>query len=613
MTDDKVLLFKMHPCSYGLCDEVIEEIADHFELVRLEPGDFLHRANETVTAVSFVIHGRLKLSMVDMFGNVVVERFQDSGGQFGGMAAALAEPAPVNCVAVDPTTLLKLDYQIGLELTRKHETFRSNLTKLVAEATRNTIIRGRKIPRPMLVAFLHATPETRQLTRRVIKRLQELGESPCVFTDDENWVPMDGVESRTSVVGEGRLSEEDIRHQINEWSSKRRIFFDLSIDHGLTRIGNLVEAANQVFWCVTRENWEIGISAIRDVNQRAAGWKDKSFVVWVLKGEEMASPSLSDSHEFIRREFKLSFTNSQDNQKSRSLVDGFERLIHQLRGVQIGIALGGGAARGMAHLGVLKALAEGGIPIDMVAGTSAGAMTGTLYAAGIDLDFLIDSFVKDLTPNWFFRMLPGGDQWYLLYKYRSGQFDPMLRKYLHDLRLEQLPIPMSAITVDLIGAQAVIRDAGDAVNAITESINLPVLSRPINRDGMALIDGGLVNNIPADVLVSQGCNFVIAVSVTSKMKHEFAKNRPDTPTRQMRSASILQTILRSYLVQNVSVNAIGIQPADFVIEPDVSEFEATDFALTDQMAEIGERTTKEIVPRIREQLSLIDKELFPLD
>jgi hypothetical protein len=79
----------------------------------------------------------------------------------------------------------------------------------------------------------------------------------------------------------------------------------------------------------------------------------------------------------------------------------------------------------------------------------------------------------------------------------------------------------------------------------------------------------------------------------------------------MKSASILQTVLRSSLVQNVSVNAIGIQPADFVIELDVSEFETTDFVLTDQMAAIGEKTTLDLIPQMKKLLSQLDKELFP--
>ena len=104
-----------------------------------------------------------------------------------------------------------------------------------------------------------------------------------------------------------------------------------------------------------------------------------------------------------------------------------------------------------------------------MAGTSAGAMTGTLYASGFAPDYLVGRFVEDLIPSWFFRCLPGGDQWYLLYKYRRKHFDPMLRKYLGDLRLEQLPLPMHTITVDLIGGRAVVRESGDAVHAITEA------------------------------------------------------------------------------------------------------------------------------------------------
>ena len=227
--------------------------------------------------------------------------------------------------------------------------------------------------------------------------------------------------------------------------------------------------------------------------------------------------------EVAREDFKLSFEEPGPT-RGRALVNGFERLIHQLRGLRIGVALGGGAARGMAHLGVLKALEQNGIVVDMISGTSAGAMTGTLIAAGLDADYCTESFVKDLTPSWLFRHLPRGSHWYLLYKYRRGQFDPMLRPYLSDSKLEQLPIPMSAVTVDLVSGEIVVRDTGDAVHNILESINLPVLSVPICREGKVLVDGGLVNNVPADVLVGKGCNFVVAVSVTAKMEQEFGKN-----------------------------------------------------------------------------------------
>jgi predicted acylesterase/phospholipase RssA len=294
----------------------------------------------------------------------------------------------------------------------------------------------------------------------------------------------------------------------------------------------------------------------------------------------------------------------------RSLANGLERLLHDLRGVRVGLALGGGGARGMAHLGVLKALEQAGIVVDMIAGTSVGAMTGIIYASGLDPAYGAGQFAADLRPSWIFRHLARGGHWYLLYKYRRGQFDPMLRKYLHDRKLEQLALPCLAITVDLVGANYLVRERGDAVHAILESINLPVLSVPICRNGQALVDGGLVNNIPADVLVSMGCNFVIAVSVTAKVEKQFCDMTADKPTKRGKTPTILQTLLRSLLVQNHSLNAHGIQPADVVIEPDVAGYDLAEFVRAKEFAAIGEAAALEQIPKIKQLLSRLDPQLF---
>jgi predicted acylesterase/phospholipase RssA len=206
-----------------------------------------------------------------------------------------------------------------------------------------------------------------------------------------------------------------------------------------------------------------------------------------------------------------------------------------------------------------------------------------------------------------------GDQFYLLYKYRRGHFDPMLRKYLNDWRLEQLATPCLSVTVDLVGGDSIVRDRGDATHAILESINLPVLSLPIVRDGQALIDGGLVNNIPADVLVSMGCNFVIAVSVTAKMEKRFCNITSGNGNSTNRRPGTIQTILRSLLVQNYSLNAIGVQPADVVIAPDVTGIEPTEFMRAKELAAIGEAAALETIPTIQKLLGRLDPKLFRFD
>ena len=163
--------------------------------------------------------------------------------------------------------------------------------------------------------------------------------------------------------------------------------------------------------------------------------------------------------------------------------------------------------------------------------------------------------------------------------------------------------------MDLVGGNSVVRDRGDATLAVLESINLPVISVPIVREGQALVDGGLVDNIPADVLVSMGCNFVIAVSVTAKMEKEFCAITPGASAPR-KKPGVVQTLLRSLVVQNRSMNAVGVQPADVVIEPDVTGFELTAFMRAKEMAAVGEAAAIEQVPRIRQLLTRLDPQLF---
>ena len=141
---------------------------------------------------------------------------------------------------------------------------------------------------------------------------------------------------------------------------------------------------------------------------------------------------------------------------------------------------------------------------------------------------------------------------------------------------------------------------------ILESINLPGLSPPICRDGMALVDGGVLDVLPADVLVNAGMEFVIGVDVGSRFALEFAGNRPDTPTEQMRTPTAYQTVVRAMNVQARSIKAVGSQPADFIIEPDVSGIDATDFQRSVEIAAVGEGAARAVINDIQEKLRRLE-------
>ena len=230
-------------------------------------------------------------------------------------------------------------------------------------------------------------------------------------------------------------------------------------------------------------------------------------------------------------------------------------------------------------------------------------MTGTIYSAGFDPEYSTHCFKTDLRPPWFFRQLPGGGYWYLLYKYRFNRFDSMLRKYLQHYRMEQLPVPMATIAVDLVEGEPLVRDTGDAACNILESINLAPLSLPIFKSGQELVDGGLLNNVPANVLALRGCNFVIASTVTAKLEKDFMSVRSQGQPRLSRFFSTIQVIMRQSMIQHYSMNAVGVQPADFVIAPDVTSFDISEFTRADEMATIGKATTLATIGELRTLLA----------
>jgi predicted acylesterase/phospholipase RssA len=245
-----------------------------------------------------------------------------------------------------------------------------------------------------------------------------------------------------------------------------------------------------------------------------------------------------------------------------------------------------------------------------MSGTSAGAMAGILYASGMSPEQAIKNFQHDLTPTRLFRYLPKWPNWYLVSQYRRRAWDGMLRKYLHDWRLEQLSIPFNAVTVDLVQVRTVVRQQGDAVHAILESINLPIVSRPILRDGMVLVDGGVLNNLPADVLAESGVDFVVGVDVSSRVRNEFAGNRPDMPTVKMRNAGALDTLFRIFESQAHNIGKLRNRAVDYWIKPDTSSFGLAEFHRTAEIAAVGEAAARDAIAELRQRLVDLEKRLL---
>ena len=610
MYEDVIDLLKAHDYFRGISGAVLGEIASLAKATNYDAAAVIHQLNDPLTSICFILRGRLKAVRVDSRGDEHLFEIFERGDQYGMMLGGLGESIPVRIFALEPSTILSLDYENSMELMLLNPELRRQWLQTYARRLRRRFFEPASARPPKLLAMLHESPATRHLAQQIIGRLQGLGEAVYVLSDADSWRSIPNARFRSLLDGNRLMKVEEIRGQIAEWNQASRIVLDVTAAQNLNW-GVLLRPADCVLGFIRPREISSAIERLRPLDLASQGWRDKIALVWVLEEGSSVAPVVPEFQDFASREFKICESRLPHPWGKVHSV-GMERLVHFLRGVRIGVALGGGGARGMAHLGVLNILDQNGIVPDMIAGTSVGAMTGVLYSAGLDCDYLTSRFGADLKPPWIFRRLPNGGYWYLLYNYRSGQFDTKLRKYLHDWKLEQLAVPCFTVTADLVSGQAVVRDRGDAVQAILESINLPILSAPICRNGQALIDGGIINNIPADVLTSQGCNFVIAVSVTAKIARQFGANTPDTPTYSMRIPSSAQTLLRTLEVQNVSLNAIGVQPAEVVIEPEVVDFDLAEFMRARELFTAGEQAALTQIPKIQQLLARLDPVLFRL-
>ena len=254
------------------------------------------------------------------------------------------------------------------------------------------------------------------------------------------------------------------------------------------------------------------------------------------------------------------------------------------RSPKVGLALSGGAARGIAHVGVLQALVENEIPIDFIAGTSAGALVGGATASGMPLSEL-ESLGKSLRWRDIGRMTMS----------RSGvqsneRLEEYLRARLPKTRFEELPIPFAAVATELSTGKAVIlKDAGDVPFAIRASCAIPGWYLPvIDEQGRQLVDGGLVANVPVNVARSMGADIVIAVDVNAEGAKFLGQ-----------SLSIIGVVIQSMLVVQRIAAQSQLDAADFVITPHVGHIRWDEMGRAEELLKAGREAVLEGLSGIR--------------
>ena len=285
---------------------------------------------------------------------------------------------------------------------------------------------------------------------------------------------------------------------------------------------------------------------------------------------------------------------------------------------KIGLVLSGGAARGLAHVGVLKALEEQGIRVDAIAGTSMGAVIGGLYASGYKIDELeklaldIDwqEALSDDPPREDIPFRRKQDDRDFLVRQKlsfrddgslglplgviQGQNLSLLRESLlahsSDIRdFDKLPIPFRAVATDIVNGDKVVFRKGHLPQVIRASMSIPAVFAPVEINGQLLVDGGMVDNIPVDVAREMGVDRVIVVDIGTPLR----------PRKQLTTVfDILNQSTTLMTRSNSEVQLASLTPDDILIQPALSAIGATDFGRSQDIISAGYRATQALAPRL---------------
>jgi len=259
-------------------------------------------------------------------------------------------------------------------------------------------------------------------------------------------------------------------------------------------------------------------------------------------------------------------------------------VVAPLKAPRVGLALGGGAARGFAHIGVIQVLEENGIKVDYVAGTSAGSLVAALYASGKDgraLALMADSMDESAFADWAF---PGRGL------IRGEALAKFVRTHTGGRSIEQMRIPLGIVATDLDNGQPILFQVGDPGVAVRASSAVPAVFTPVRIGTREYVDGGLVSPVPVRFARQMGAEVVIAVDISAI---------PDgNPT-----GDAMRMLLQTFAIMGKSINTFELREADVVMRPKLAGVSSADFSSRKRSIQAGREVALAMLPELKSRIA----------
>jgi len=252
--------------------------------------------------------------------------------------------------------------------------------------------------------------------------------------------------------------------------------------------------------------------------------------------------------------------------------------------LKIALVLGGGAARGFAHIGVIKALEAQGIVPSMVVGTSAGSVVGALYASGMsgfDLQKQALQMEEDMVADW---TLPNRGV------FKGEALQNFINQKVKNQPIQKMPKPLGVVATDLQSGEMMLFRSGNTGMAVRASSAVPGVFQPVEISGRDYVDGGLTSPVPAQSARSMGADFVIAVDISNV-------------SRQSKLTGTLDVLLQTFAIMGHAISRHELEDADVVIRPKTAEVNSTDFEGRHLAILEGEKAAAAIMPELKARLA----------
>lgn len=604
-----------------MTDDEIKRVYNHSEKTHFKSGQPFFKQGDCSDSMFIILSGRVLIQVTkqdDIPQNLNV---LNQGEHFGELSLLTGSTRTATITAIMDTDVLEISKTRFQRLIYEIPVFSINISNTISTWLQKELA-GKPVRHKLgVIGIIHSSASTQIITQsfsyQIAQWLISKGKIIEVFTDRiEYWQQKCGNDK--SIKKLHTITKNTIRNlgliETDELQDKSdHVIFDLCIDDEISPdenslIAKLLNQCEHIWWFRCARSHHLQHPTQRQsldgiyqsLIQHQKTLSKKIQITWL-------HPSSTDSTkewQAVKHQLTLYHDDRHcqyDLETNLIRKQDLARFHHAIMGVQFGLALGGGGARSLAHIGVLTALDENGIVFDQIAGTSGGAIIAAFYAAGFNLQLILDVFKEEMTPPKWMRFIPYATRWHLMSLFRFGLLEQRFRRYLHDHKIEQLLIPTHLVSADLISGNEIIRSTGNIVDGILESINHPLLGKPIYRDGLSLVDGGVLNNVPSSVLRRQQCDFIVSVDVGAKISERFGKNGQDTPQSEMKKVSYLGTLNRVLEIRGNGLEKTFKDHSDFLIQPDASQYPFDDFTHGKELFKIGYDATMQIMPELKQR------------